>query len=171
MVQCHVKISLQNYEKKRDAPKKGAHCLTTGALLNLYNNTRMRITALSEKRLLTVFYEKFSPQKYLLRLAPLHRGSFGIANEKGWSSDFPPLPSAFSSKWTMASLLRSHNGVYCCGTVGDSHSRSQLIAAKRTFSCEGWGLGPHFRVNSLRIALQMYKEDVKYPNFIREKRR
>ena len=31
-------------------------------------------------------------------------------------------------------LLRSHNGVHCCGTVGDSHSHSQLIAAKRTFT-------------------------------------
>ena len=31
-------------------------------------------------------------------------------------------------------MLRSHNGVHCCGTVGDSHSSSQLIAAKRTFT-------------------------------------
>ena len=78
--------------------------------------------------------------------------------EKGWSSDFPPLPSAFSPKRAMAFMLRSHNGVHCCGTVGDSHpvhyvdlfspqqsasklafafglrKRSQLIAAKRTFT-------------------------------------
>ena len=26
----------------------------------------------------------------------------GILTEKGWSSDFPPLPSAFSPKWAMA---------------------------------------------------------------------
>jgi hypothetical protein len=31
-------------------------------------------------------------------------------------------------------MLRSHNGVHCCGTVGDSHPSSQLIAAKRTFT-------------------------------------
>ena len=54
--------------------------------------------------------------------------------EKGWSSDFPPLLSAFSGKYPMAFMLRSHNGVHCCGTVGDSHSSSQLIAAKRTFT-------------------------------------
>ena len=42
--------------------------------------------------------------------------------EKGWSSDFPPPGSAFSPKRVMAFLLRGHNGVHCCGTVGDSHS-------------------------------------------------
>ena len=89
--------------------------------------------------------------------------------EKGWSSDFPPLPSAFSPKWAMAwfsenkaeciqalssvnaikrslmaFMLRSHNGVHCCGTVGDSHSSSQLIAAKRTFTGEGRGYASTF---------------------------
>ena len=54
--------------------------------------------------------------------------------EKGWSSDFPPLPSAFSDKCLMAFMLRSHNGVHCCGTVGDSHSSSQLSTAKCTFT-------------------------------------
>ena len=54
--------------------------------------------------------------------------------EKGWSSDFPPLPSAFSSNSLMAFMLRSHNGVHCCGTVGDSHSSSQLSTAKCTFT-------------------------------------
>ena len=29
----------------------------------------------------------------------------------------------------MAFVLRSHNGVHCCGTVGDSHSHSQLSTA------------------------------------------
>jgi hypothetical protein len=33
----------------------------------------------------------------------------------------------------MAFMLRSHNGVHCCGTVGDSHSHSQLSAVKHTF--------------------------------------
>ena len=79
--------------------------------------------------------------------------------DKGWSSDFPPLPSAFSSKYSMACfsegkaeyiralqsvnviernsmafMLRSHNGVHCCGTVGDSHPSSQLSTAKCTFT-------------------------------------
>jgi hypothetical protein len=34
----------------------------------------------------------------------------------------------------MALLLRSHNGVHCCGTVGDSHPSSQLSTAKCTFT-------------------------------------
>ena len=78
--------------------------------------------------------------------------------DKGWSSDFPPLPDAFSPKRTMALLSGSHNGVHCCGTVGDSHpvhyvdlfspqqsasklafafglrKRSQLSTAKCTFT-------------------------------------
>ena len=62
--------------------------------------------------------------------------------EKGWSSDFPPLPSAFSGKYPMAFMLRSHNGVHCCGTVGDSHSSSQLSTAKCTFT---GGLFPESR--------------------------
>ena len=33
----------------------------------------------------------------------------------------------------MALLLGSHNGVHCCGTVGDLNSRSQLSAVKHTF--------------------------------------
>ena len=68
-----------------------------------------------------------------LRRTPLHREHLTFLPVKGWSSDFPPLPSAFSSNCSMAFMLRSHNGVHCCGTVGDSHSSSQLIAAKRTF--------------------------------------
>ena len=47
-------------------------------------------------------------------------------------------PSRANTQWRM-SMLRSHNGVHCCGTVGDSHSRSQLIAAKRTFTGESQG--------------------------------
>ena len=55
-------------------------------------------------------------------------------SDKGWSSDFPPLPDAFSGKYPMALLSGSHNGVHCCGTVGDSHSHSQLSTAKCTFA-------------------------------------
>ena len=100
-----------------------------------------------------------NPQK--LNCAYRHHTSWcsGILTEKGWSSDFPPLPSAFSPKramaWfsenkaeciralssanaieqsSMAFMLRSHNGVHCCGTVGDSHSSSQLSTAKCTFT-------------------------------------
>ena len=40
-------------------------------------------------------------------------------------------PSRPNGQWHLAS---GHNGVHCCGTVGDSHSHSQLIAAKRTFA-------------------------------------
>jgi len=34
----------------------------------------------------------------------------------------------------MAVVPESHNGVHCCGTVGDSHSHSQLSAVKHTFT-------------------------------------
>ena len=67
--------------------------------------------------------------------------------DEGWSSDFPPLPSAFSSKWTMAFMLRSHNGVHCCGTVGDSHPSSQLSTAKCTFT------GDSFQNHSAKLAI------------------
>ena len=101
----------------------------------------------------------FIPTKFKLRLTPLHREH--LANtEKGWSSDFPPLPSAFSGKYPMAFVLRSHNGVHCCGTVGDSHSHSQLIAAKRTFTGEGRGFAPTFKLNiwgyTSMFTLQIY---------------
>ena len=39
-----------------------------------------------------------------------------------------------SQEFSMAFMLRSHNGVHCCGTVGDSHSHSQLSAVKHTFT-------------------------------------
>ena len=85
--------------------------------------------------------------------------------EKGWSSDFPPLPSAFSSKWAMAFMLRSHNGVHCCGTVGDSHSSSQLIAAKRTFTGEGRGYASTFTLTLSRITMQRYNKEMKKVTF------
>jgi len=75
--------------------------------------------------------------------------------EKGWSSDFPPLPSAFSPKRAMAFMLRSHNGVHCCGTVGDSHSSSQLIAAKRTFT------GDSFQNHATKVVI-FYERNMLY---------
>ena len=96
----------------------------------------MRIAALSQRERLqhmTVFPDIF-PQK--TNCACRHHASWcsGILTEKGWSSDFPPLPSAFSNNCSMAFMLRSHNGVHCCGTVGDSHPSSQLSTAKCTFT-------------------------------------
>ena len=113
------------------------------------------MTAQNQQRdYMTVLFDSFIPQKCLFRLTPLHRGPFGIFTEKGWSSDFPPLPSAFSPKRVMAFMLRSHNGVHCCGTVGDSHPSSQLIAAKRTFTGEGRGYASTFTLTLFRITLQ-----------------
>ena len=89
---------------------------------NLYNNTRMR-AQMSRILSLNIMCIALCPYIESIRHFPI----------EGWSSDFAPLPSAFSSKCSMAFLLRSHNGVHCCGTVGDSHPSSQLIAAKRTF--------------------------------------
>ena len=82
----------------------------------------------------TTVHPDIFPQK--TNCASRHHTSWcsGILTEKGWSSDFPPLPSAFSPKRAMALMLRSHNGVHCCGTVGDSHSHSQLSTAKCTFT-------------------------------------
>ena len=114
--------------------KRGSNVSRQTAPINLYNNTRMRTDALSQKEtsqlivLLTAY-----PIKYCFRLAPLHRGSFGILPKKAGLQTF--LHSqAPSQEFSMAFMLRSHNGVHCCGTVGDSHPSSQLIAAKRTFT-------------------------------------
>ena len=94
----------------------------------------MRTDALSQKEtsqlivLLTAY-----PIKYCFRLAPLHRGSFGILPKKAGLQTF--LHSqAPSREFSMAFMLRSHNGVHCCGTVGDSHPSSQLSTAKCTFT-------------------------------------
>ena len=122
-------------------------------------NTRTRTDALSQKEtsqlivLLTAY-----PIKYCFRLAPLHRGSFGMLPKKAGLQTFlhSQAPSReFSMAWfsenkaecirtllsvnaikrsLMAFMLRSHNGVHCCGTVGDSHSHSQLSTAKCTFT-------------------------------------
>ena len=96
-----------------------------GLRLNLYNNTRIHAQGRLAPSLIL--------PKTKLASHTLTSRAFNFSSCKGWSSDFPPLPSAFSSNCLMAFLLRSHNGVHCCGTVGDSHSSSQLIAAKRTF--------------------------------------
>ena len=86
---------------------------------------------------------------------PLHREP-RLVSMSGWSSDFAPLSSAFSSLCgTMAWLLKSHNGVHCCGTVGDSHSHSQLSTATCTSQ------GGHL---CFRSALQRYNIPPNPPN-------
>ena len=117
-------------------------------------NTRTRTDALSQKEtsrllvLLTAY-----PIKYCFRLAPLHRGSFGILPKKAGLQTF--LHSqAPSQEFSMAFMLRSHNGVHCCGTVGDSHSHSQLSTAKCTFtgdSFQNHGAKIHFFFDTTKI--------------------
>ena len=82
---------------------------------------------------------------------PLHREQPAFLPIEGWSSDFSPLPSAFSPKWAMALLLRSHNGVHCCGTVGDLHSRSQLSAVKHT------SMGDSLQNHGAKIIIKMIR--------------
>ena len=60
----------------------------------------------------------------------------------------------------MASLLKSHNGVHCCGTVGDSHSHSQLSTA--TCTSQGGLL-------CFRSALQRYNIPLNPPNKSKKK--
>ena len=87
---------------------------------NLYNNTRIsgiRLTKESVKAFTSAlpsrapasFPKKAGLQTFLHSQAP-------------------------SREYSMAFMLRSHNGVHCCGTVGDSHSSSQLSTAKCTFT-------------------------------------
>ncbi len=49
----------------------------------------------------------------------------------------------------MALLLGSHNGVHCCGTVGDLHSRSQLSAVKHT------SMGDSFQNHDAKIQIKL----------------
>ena len=95
----------------------------------------MRMAALSqiERLQYLIVCLVLIPQKSAFASHPYIEGVQHVT-EKGWSSDFSPLPDAFSPKWTMALLSESHNGVHCCGTVGDSHSHSQLSTAKCTFA-------------------------------------
>ena len=116
--------------------------------LNLYNNTRIRRICVEPKEATLRKKTYLSPRALTSRVV-------WHSSDKGWSSDFPPLPCAFSPKRIMAFMLRSHNGVHCCGTVGDSHSHSQLSTAKCTFT------GNSF----FRIARQRYKEVNNNPNF------
>jgi hypothetical protein len=51
----------------------------------------------------------------------------------------------------MALLLRSQNGVHCCGTVGDLHSRSQLSAVKHT------SMGDSFQNHDAKIQIKLKK--------------
>ena len=83
----------------------------------------------------------------------------------------------------MAFMLRSHNGVHCCGTVGDSHpvhkvdlfspqqspnefdsafdlrKRSQLIAAKRTFT------GDSFQNHDAKVRISEQNSKYLFENF------
>ena len=78
-------------------------------------------------------FDAGNPRNFFLYRHP-YIEDIGILRLQGWSSDFPPLQNAFSSKQTMASWFWSPNGVHSCGTVEDFHFDSQLIAAKRTFT-------------------------------------
>ena len=109
-------FSGQEINKRGDIVSRQAVPLFT----NLYNNTRIsgiRLTKESVKAFTSAlpsrapasFPKKAGLQTFLHSQAP-------------------------SREYSMAFMLRSHNGVHCCGTVGDSHSSSQLIAAKRTFT-------------------------------------
>ena len=83
-------------------------------------------------------------------LAPdctIHRDATTFFPTKAGLQTFLHSPSAFSPKRTMAFMLRSHNGVHCCGTVGDSHSHSQLSTAKCTFT------GDSFRNHGAKIVI------------------
>jgi len=131
--------------KAAQSPKRDI-AYTIPSFLHTYGSRRPKVERL------------FLPTKKFVSPHALTSRVVRHVTEKGWSSDFPPLPSAFSPKRTMAFMLKSHNGVHCCGTVGDSHpvhyvdlfspqqnankfafafglrKRSQLIAAKRTFT-------------------------------------
>ena len=62
----------------------------------------------------------------------LHRGHLAFLPKKAGLQTFLHFqtPSHPNGQWLMSGSL---NGVHCCGTVGDSHSHSLLIATKRTF--------------------------------------
>ena len=139
--------------------KRGSNVSRQTAPINLYNNTYAHWCA-EPKRDLTIDSPSYGlSHKIVLSPHALTSRAAWHFTEKGWSSDFPPLPSTFSPKramaWfseskaeyiralqsvnviersSMAFMLRSHNGVHCCGTVGDSHSHSQLSTAKCTFT-------------------------------------
>ena len=99
------------------------------APVNLYNNTRMTTHESTRE---SHFYTRKSA------CANRHHTSWysGILSDKGWSSDFIRALQSVNviERSSMAFMLRSHNGVHCCGTVGDSHSHSQLSTAKCTFT-------------------------------------
>ena len=121
IISCfHVKKTIKGEVLSRDSPSP---------FPNLYNNTRI-LTYVYVKREFSFIVH---PMTSAFACSPSIE-SFGIFSEKGWSSDFPPPRSAFSGKRPMAFQLRGHNGVHCCGTVGDSHSSSQLSTAKCTFT-------------------------------------
>ncbi len=51
---------------------------------------------------MTVLSDSFYPQKCFVAPHALASRAVWHITEKGWSSDFPPLPSAFSGKYPMA---------------------------------------------------------------------
>ena len=110
----------------------GAHTLDADGLSTqlagyLFRNSQTTVVHDDNRFMFHIHKNLFAPH------ALTSRAVWHVTDE-GWSSDFPPLPSAFSDNSLMAFMLRSHNGVHCCGTVGDSHSHSQLSAVKHTFT-------------------------------------
>ena len=91
--------------------------------------------------------------KFCLRLHALTSRTFSWLPTKAGLQTF--LPSqAPSREFSMAFMLRSHNGVHCCGTVGDSHPSSQLSTAKCTFtgdSFQNHGAKIHFFFDTTKI--------------------
>jgi hypothetical protein len=86
----------KNFLVSKSKKNKGEGIVSrqTFPLGNLYNNTRMRTTSAESENSLE--------KNKTYRLVPLHREHSAFLPIKGWSSDFPPLPSAFSSKRAMA---------------------------------------------------------------------
>ena len=106
------------------------------------------MTAQNQQRdYMAVLFDSFKPQKCLFRLTPLHREPFGILPKKAGLQTF------------------LHSQAHCCGTVGDSHSSSQLIAAKRTFTGEGRGYASTFTLTLSRITMQRYNKEMKKVTF------
>ena len=64
----------------------------------------------------------------------MHRGEVALNRWKAGLLTFlhPEAPSRPKGQWLAS--LQGHNEVHSCGTVGDSHSRSQLSTAKCTFT-------------------------------------
>ena len=114
----HVKKTIKGEVLSRDSPSP---------FPNLYNNTRI-LNTFSKKR---VLFNRSSHASAFACGPSIE--SFGIFPKKAGLQTFLHLeaPSRPNGQWLSAS---GHNGVHCCGTVGDSHSSSQLSTAKCTFT-------------------------------------